>query len=77
MRQEDTHEELAKLAESTRRKRRNVLFNILKEADIITPEHHLLPSPASPAILRPITAKKPDELHYFLLTPSKLKLRLI
>jgi len=56
---------LAELSNSTRAKLRAVLFRLMREADILSPDDRILGSMLSSRVLVMIRAGNPDELRFF------------
>lgn len=61
----DWHDELRNLKETTQVKIRTVLFRMLREADFLTPEFHILPCILSPAVVNQITPDAPWSLSIY------------
>jgi len=62
---EEWSPKLAALSASTRAKLRAVLFRLMREAELLSPENRILGAMLSPRVLAVIQAGNPDELHYF------------
>lgn len=62
---EEWSPKLAALSASTRAKLRAVLFRLMREAELLSPEKRILGAMLSPRVLAVIQAGNPDELHYF------------
>lgn len=59
------HDELEKLAESTRIKLRTVVFRMLREADLLTKAHIINPVMLTHQVARTIGVHSPDDLRVF------------
>lgn len=59
------HPELAELKPSTRAKLRQVLFRMLREADLVSPSGKIMRTLLSPALQDLIVAHDPKELRFF------------
>jgi hypothetical protein len=59
------NEGLSQLTPQTRKKQRRVLFQILREAQIISTDHTILPASLSPRVLAAISADDPKFLAVF------------
>ncbi|WP_281035502.1 DUF1819 family protein [Mesorhizobium sp. M6A.T.Cr.TU.017.01.1.1] len=59
------HPELAELKPSTRAKLRQVLFRMLREADLVSPSGKIMRTLLSPALQDLIVAHDPTELRFF------------
>ena len=62
---EEWSPKLAALSASTRAKLRAVLFRLMREAELLSPENQIFGAMLSPRVLAVIQAGNPDELHYF------------
>lgn len=56
---------LADLSNTTRTKLRAVLFRLMREAEILSPDHRILGAMLSPRVLAAIGTGRPDELRFF------------
>jgi hypothetical protein len=56
---------LASLSDSTKAKLRAVLFSLMREAEILSLEHKILPAMLSSRVLAMINAGNPGELRFF------------
>ncbi|OOO17918.1 hypothetical protein BTE56_17080 [Agrobacterium pusense] len=59
------NEGLAKISPATRTKLRQILFRIMREAGIISPENTILASYISPQLYGIISERNPSDLHIF------------
>lgn len=64
-RKADWHDELDRLADVTRRKLRQVLFRMLREVELTTPEGAVLPAVLSPRLIEVTGGDRSGELLYF------------
>lgn len=62
---EEWSPKLAGLSSSTRAKLRAVLFRLMREAEILSPDHRILGAMLSPRVVAVIQAGNSEELHYF------------
>lgn len=62
---EEWSPKLAALSSSTRAKLRAVLFRLMREAEILSPDDRILGAMLSPRVVAAIQAGNPEELHYF------------
>jgi hypothetical protein len=67
------HAEVAGVAESTRKKLRQVLFKMLREANFLTQEDQILPVVLSPRTLDVIVADDPAYLMAFPISPAEIQ----
>jgi len=69
------HPEYEALRESTKKKVRQVLLNLLREVGILSsgPERKITPVQVSSEVCRLIASNKPAELRYFLYTDQQIK----
>lgn len=67
------HAEVAGVAESTRKKLRQVLFKMLREANLLTQEDQILPVVLSPRTLDVIVADAPAYLMAFPIPPAEIQ----
>jgi hypothetical protein len=69
------HPEYEALRESTKKKVRQVLLNLLREVGILSsgPERKITPVQVSSEVCRLIASKNPKELRYFLYTDQQIK----
>ncbi len=67
------HAEVAGVAESTRKKLRQVLFKMLREANLLTQEDQILPVVLSPRTLDVIVADDPTYLMVFPIPPAEIQ----
>jgi len=65
--------EVAGVAESTRKKLRQVLFKILREANFLTQDNQMLPAVLSPQTLDVIVADDPAYLMAFPVPPAEIQ----
>lgn len=72
-RKSEWHTELERVAPSTRGKLRQVLFRMLLEADLISPQNIINPAMPSPRLLNTIRQHRPDDLLFFPIFDSDLK----
>jgi hypothetical protein len=61
-RKAEWHEELDDVAESTHKKQRQYLFKMMRQADLLTADNHILPALLTPRLARTIAAKDPADL---------------
>lgn len=59
------HDELEKLTESTRNKLRQVVFRMLREADLLTKNNTINPAIMTPQVAKAIGSHSPDDLRIF------------
>ena len=59
------HDELDRLAETTRMKLRQVTFKMLREADILTKTNSINPTMMTPRVARTVGSHSPDDLRIF------------
>lgn len=64
-RKADWYEQLDQLAEVTRRKLRQVLFRMLREVELTTPDGAVLPAGLSPRLIEALGDQRTEELLYF------------
>lgn len=57
--------ELEELSESTRAKLRQVLFRMMREANILTNSNIIIPAMFTPALVHALTEKSESEMHFF------------
>lgn len=67
------HDELEKLAESTRIKLRTVVFRMLREADLLTKAHIINPVMLTHQVARTIGTHTPDDLRVFPLSDRDIR----
>ncbi len=60
-----SHAELDDIRSSTRKKLRQVLFRMMREAELLTKENHIIEVHLSPGLYTLISQKEPRELEYF------------
>lgn len=67
------HDELERLTESTRNKLRQVLFRMLREADLLTKSNTIHQVMLSPRVARTVGSYLPDDLRNFLLSDRDIR----
>jgi hypothetical protein len=67
------HPEVEGLAESTRKKLREVLFKMMREANLLTPDNQILPAMPTPREIDVITADSPSYLLAFPISPTGIQ----
>ena len=67
------HPEVEGVAESTRKKLRQVLFKMMREANLLTQEYQILPAMPTPREIRVITADSPSYLLAFPISPTAVQ----
>jgi hypothetical protein len=67
------HPEVEGLAESTRKKLRAVLFKMMREANLLTPDHQILPAMLTPRAIETIVADAPSYLLAFPISPTEIQ----
>lgn len=72
-RKAEWHPELEKITPSTRKKLRQVLFRILREADLVRPDNLINPAMPGPGLLKLIARAGRRELFYFPIFESDVK----
>ncbi len=59
------HEELEKVTATTRKKLRQVLFRMLREAEILSSDNAIIPATLSPRLINVICSHANQDLHLF------------
>ena len=59
------HPEVTQIAASTRRKQRQFVFKMLREADLLTDDHRIIPALLSPSLIRAIGRAEPADFAIF------------
>jgi hypothetical protein len=67
------HPELDKIRPTTRKKLRQVLFNMMREADLLTHTNSIIPAMLSPSILTAIPHEKREDVSFFPAFESDIK----
>ena len=67
------HPEVARVAESTRKKQRQVLFKMMREAELLTRENQILPAMLTPREVETIAADSPAYLSIFPVSQIELQ----
>jgi hypothetical protein len=67
------HPELENLAESTRKKLREVTFKMMREADLLTEDDQILPAMLTPRTVEVIAADSPAHLAIFPISPAEIQ----
>lgn len=67
------HDELEKLTESTRNKLRQVVFRMLREADLLTKNNSINPTMMTPQVAQAIGSHSPDDLRIFPLSDRDIR----
>jgi hypothetical protein len=67
------HPEVEAVAESTRKKLRQVLFKMMREANLLTQDNQILPAMPTPREIRVITADSPSYLLAFPISPTEVQ----
>ena len=67
------HEELEKIAKTTRYKLRQVLFKMMREVEFLNKENQIIPTTPSEGVARLICKNTYEELLIFPITPANLK----
>jgi hypothetical protein len=70
------HPEVAGVAESTRKKLRQVVFKMLREVNLLSPEGQILPALPTGREIAVITADAPEHLAVFPITPTEVEAQL-
>jgi len=70
---EEWHEELEKIADSTRNKLRTVLYRMLREAEIIDANHLILPAMLTEELIRTVAKYDANDLTIFPISDSDLQ----
>jgi len=66
------HPEVEGVAESTRKKLRQVLFKMMREANLLTQDNQILPAMPTPREVKVITADSPSYLLAFPISPTEV-----
>ncbi len=69
----DWHDELCKIALSTKTKLRSNLFKMLKEADLLDEKNMIIPAMLTPKIITILMKHSPAELSIFPMMETNLK----
>lgn len=69
------NEDLEHLSDSTRKKVRQVLFKIMREAGLLSPEHCIIPAILSSGVLKAVKSSSSQDLDVFPVDESGLKER--
>ena len=64
-RKEEWHPELEDVAESTHKKQRQYLFKMMRQAQLLSTDNHILPALLTTRVARAIAATEPTDLHIF------------
>lgn len=72
-RKSEWHPELDKISQATRFKLRQVVFRVLGEANLLTPNHLINAAMLGPRLLNILNAESPGDLMYFPIFESDLK----
>jgi len=67
------HPEVEGLAESTRKKLRQVLFKMMREANLLTQDNQIVPAMPTPREIKVITADSPFYLLAFPISPAEVQ----
>ncbi len=67
------HPEVQGLAESTRKKLREVLFKMMREANLLTPDKQILPALPTPRAIDAIAADSPSYLLAFPISTTEIQ----
>lgn len=67
------HPEVAGVAESTRKKLRQVLFRMMRQANLLTPDDQIVPAMLSPRTIEVIAAGSPSYLLAFPISPTEIQ----
>ena len=67
------HPEVEGVAESTRKKLRQVLFKMMREANLLTQDNQILPAMPTPREIEVITADSPSYLLAFPVSPTEIQ----
>lgn len=67
------HEELGQLTENTRMKLRQVVFRMLREADLLTKANKINPAMLTPCVVQTIHKRSPADLSVFPTSDSEIK----
>jgi hypothetical protein len=67
------HPEVAGVAESTRKKLREVTFKMMREADLLTEDDQILPAMLTPRTIEVIAADSPAHLAIFPVSPAEIQ----
>lgn len=70
---EEWHEELERLSQSTRAKLKQVLYKIMREAEILTKDDMIIPAMLTARLAQVLVADNPDWLRVFAVSDSDLK----
>jgi hypothetical protein len=68
------HPEVARVAQATREKQRQVVFKMLREAGLLTQENHIAPAMLTPALVQAVGQNSPDCLAIYPVADSDIKL---
>jgi hypothetical protein len=71
--QAEWHPEVANVAESTRRKQRQVVFKMLREAELLSPDGRLLPALLTPRVIHAIVQDTPADLAVFTISEQEVQ----
>jgi hypothetical protein len=64
-RKEEWHPELEEVADSTHKKQRQYLFKMLRQAQLLSRDNHILPALLTPRLARTVAATDPADLHIY------------
>jgi hypothetical protein len=67
------HLEVAAVAPSTQRKQRQVVFKMLREAELLTADNRIRPAPLTPRLIAAITASDPADLDIYPITAAAVR----
>lgn len=67
------HPEVAAVAPSTQRKQRQVVFKMLREAELLAADKRILPAPLTPRLVAAIAADDPAALDIYPITPAEVQ----
>ncbi|MBC8509563.1 MAG: DUF1819 family protein [Chloroflexi bacterium] len=67
------HEELEKVATTTRNKLRQVLFRMLREAEILSSDNSIIPATLSPRLINVVCSHSNRDLHLFPVMETQLQ----
>ena len=67
------HPEVDRVTESTRKKLRQVVFKMMREADLLTADNRILPAMLSPRAIDVIAADSPAYLMIFPISPTEIQ----
>jgi hypothetical protein len=67
------HPEVEGVAESTRKKLRQVLFKMMREANLLTTDDRILPAMLTPRVIEAVAADSPSYLLAFPISPTEVQ----